>query len=46
MKFTEGAWEKVTPKKAEVMLGANRVNRKLRVGVVDKYAKDEAYPLV
>lgn len=36
----ENGWVKITPKMAEDMLNANVGNRKLREGVVEKYARD------
>jgi hypothetical protein len=39
----EGQWERITPKLAEEMLNANTGNRKLRAGVVEKYARDMAH---
>ncbi len=39
----EGAWEKINPKRAEKLLNEhNTQNRKLRAGVVEKYAADMA----
>ena len=41
MNGTEIAWEKITPKRAEKLLNeTNLGNRKLRAGVVEKYAAD------
>lgn len=40
----EGAWEKISPKRAEKLLNdTNTQNRKLRAGVVEKYAADMKY---